>query len=68
MPESPLLPLRRREVANLLPLSSDDALNHHLRDTLAALDNNRFLTEIHHNQLNFTAIIGIDGSRAVEKG
>jgi len=66
--EATTLPFGWREITHLSPSASDYSLNHHLSYPLAALDDDRCLPQINRDQLNLTAIVGVNGSRAVNKG
>ena len=68
MSEPARLPFRRWQLPHFLPNGTNDALDNHLGDALAALNDNRLAAEIDRDHLNLAAIIGIDGARTIHQG
>jgi hypothetical protein len=67
VPEPALLALRRRKFRDLLPARAADALHYHLRQTIHTANYRGLFSQIDDDHLNFTAIIRIDGSGAIDK-
>src|SRR3990167_294928 len=54
------------QLTYFMPARPDDPLYHHLRDALAAFNHHGLLPEIDGDELDFTAVIGIDGAGTVD--
>ncbi len=67
MAEAARFARRGIEFAHLAPNRPHHALDHHLRDALTAFDHDRLGAEVDRDDLDFTAVVRVDGAGAIEQ-
>jgi hypothetical protein len=65
MPESAFATIGRVERFDLDPLRPDNRRHDELSDSISALHTKNLAPAIHQNDLNFTAVVGIDRPRTI---
>lgn len=63
MAETPMIPIGFWKTLNLLPLRPDDRGDDKLSDPRTILDHKGLVSEVNQNDLDFSPVIRIDGSR-----